>query len=562
MWGVVAGPEEGHEEGQEREAGLDPVVAGLREVGVRRCTDDADLVEAVREVVERVEEVERQRRAERGGPVGRGSRALSRTVRLTAMGDIEVALGFSAWEAGLLITAATAEEALARMVDGALRSGEATWVLVRLFYEKTASLEDEQRLLVAAALFGDDPELAAADRLDPEDQLHGAPWSVPRYKAALDAEVAACRSVDVEAERAARARAYAARRARVRVHDDGTATLSIRGSVASVLGASQRLDRAAKGVHALGDPRLMDQLRADLGLGLLSYGTVALGGGQDKPAGPAPQAGDTADGWGATVDDTDVKDGTNAPPQEPPPPTGDTDGAQDTTGDTDGAQGVLFDPVLAPDDMELLARVVNALSAVALQVIVPYAALAGGFPICGHCSGTLERRSSRGGPGPSGAPGPGRDEPPAEDPGEDSARRGPPGRACRGRGRGRGRVGEVLGPHPLFVTDGHARELALMPGTTLHRLVVDPRDGRLVERTTQGLPAGRGHAPAGGRRRRLLAGAGRSRAGHRGRAGPRHPVRPGPAGRRARRTSHCWPSARTSTRPTGPGTWRSVPGGT
>lgn len=44
-------------------------------------------------------------------------------------------------------------------------------------------------------------------------------------------------------------------------------------------------------------------------------------------------------------------------------------------------------------------------------------------------------------------------------------------------------VAEVLGPHPFFISDGHARELALFPGTTLHRLVVDPRDGRLVERT-------------------------------------------------------------------------------
>ena len=44
-------------------------------------------------------------------------------------------------------------------------------------------------------------------------------------------------------------------------------------------------------------------------------------------------------------------------------------------------------------------------------------------------------------------------------------------------------MAEVLGPNPFFITDGHARELALLPGTTLHRLVTDPRDGRLVERT-------------------------------------------------------------------------------
>ncbi|RIK14463.1 MAG: hypothetical protein DCC50_11110 [Acidobacteria bacterium] len=44
-------------------------------------------------------------------------------------------------------------------------------------------------------------------------------------------------------------------------------------------------------------------------------------------------------------------------------------------------------------------------------------------------------------------------------------------------------MAEVLGATPFFITDGQARELALLPGTTLHRLVTDPRDGRLVERT-------------------------------------------------------------------------------
>ncbi|WP_151524473.1 hypothetical protein [Serinicoccus kebangsaanensis] len=46
-----------------------------------------------------------------------------------------------------------------------------------------------------------------------------------------------------------------------------------------------------------------------------------------------------------------------------------------------------------------------------------------------------------------------------------------------------GSVGHVLGHHPAFISPGHARELALLPGTTLSRLLVDPADGRLVERT-------------------------------------------------------------------------------
>ena len=35
----------------------------------------------------------------------------------------------------------------------------------------------------------------------------------------------------------------------------------------------------------------------------------------------------------------------------------------------------------------------------------------------------------------------------------------------------------------MFLTPGHARELVLLPGTTLHRLLTDPADGRLIERT-------------------------------------------------------------------------------
>ncbi|WP_131104363.1 hypothetical protein [Ornithinimicrobium sufpigmenti] len=44
-------------------------------------------------------------------------------------------------------------------------------------------------------------------------------------------------------------------------------------------------------------------------------------------------------------------------------------------------------------------------------------------------------------------------------------------------------VGELTGSHPMFLTPGHAQELVLLPGTTLHRLLTDPADGRLIERT-------------------------------------------------------------------------------
>src|SRR5690606_7789480 len=142
----------------------------------------------------------------------------------------------------------------------------------------------------------------------------------------------------------------------------------------------------------------------------------------------------------------------------------------DAVDDPAGEAQRLFDEILAPDDMAHIARVVNALPLVQLQVIVPYNALVGGFPLCAGCARPTAQAAL----------------PPPDGPGQDSAHRGPPepgadpgspppqtGPSPAGSDRrGRGSVAEVLGPHPFFITDGHARELALFPGTTLHRLVV------------------------------------------------------------------------------------------
>lgn len=45
-------------------------------------------------------------------------------------------------------------------------------------------------------------------------------------------------------------------------------------------------------------------------------------------------------------------------------------------------------------------------------------------------------------------------------------------------------VGELLGPFRSFVSPADVRRLALSPGTTMSRLLVDPADGRCVERST------------------------------------------------------------------------------
>jgi hypothetical protein len=549
-----------------------PAVLRLRAVGAARAVQDRDLVRATTDVVAGCRAAVLGRRGLDPDGLGRTqAAAVEAEVRRLAAAELQVAIGVGITEARTLVRAATAPADLAAVVEGALACAEASWPLVRLFHEATLTLTGDQRLLVGQALFGDDPAVAVADRLDPHGSLHHRPWDHPRFAAALAAEVTACRSTDPAAEKERRARAYDARRVTVRVHDDGTATMRITGPAASVVAAGQRVDRAARGVRARGDSRTLDQLRSDSARGILLHGTIALtttptptpdGTGTDTPVedvdeAPTPRgaraAADTPAEGSECRDHTSPKDGsTGQGPQgggtehgspghastpdnetvwssrgatdgsSQPASAGDTAAVDDGHGEgspDEWDRADPFDEVLCPADMELLAKVVNGLPTVQLQVVVPFGGLAGGFPLCAHCA----RGSDLGRPHPPPAPGqhPAHDQRPADtddarldgprpacdqrpadtdDAVLDGPRPAPDGQQptgkeqrCAGdegrdpapprRGRGRGLVGEVLGPHPFFITDGHARELALLPGTTLHRLVVDPRDGRLVERT-------------------------------------------------------------------------------
>lgn len=105
---------------------------------------------------------------------------------------------------------------------------------------------------------------------------------------------------------------------------------------------------------------------------------------------------------------------------------------------------------LTVDDLHDIARITTPQPRINLQIVVPWDVLAdraAGVPEHGGTS----CGSGRVGRGP---------HPPS-----------------------RGIVAHVLGRHSAFITPGHARELALIPGTTLSRLLVDPADGRIVERT-------------------------------------------------------------------------------
>ena len=421
------------------EDSVHPSVLRMRAVGAARSVEDAELITSTAAVTGAVRDAVLDRRGLVGVELGRTqSASVEQEVRNLAVAELQLATGLGVTEARTMVTAAMAPSALRTVVDVALRSGEASWSLVRAFFERTTGLSAEQRMLVALALFGDDASLAHEDRLDPDGDLHRLPWGHARFRAALDAEVTACESTDPDSERERRAKAYARRRVTLKVHDDGTATLRISGPAATLVAINQRVDRTARTLRREGDERNLDQLRTDSAGATLLYGVIPLPG-------------------------TDVKHENGAT--------------------AEGAEGeeLLFDETLAPEAMDHIARVLNALPLVQLQVVVPFGALAGGFPICASCGNPTDRGAPPT-PAPSAKsppprqPSPARQSPP---PGQSP----PPTPAHREADLGRGGVAEVLGPHPFFVTDGHARELALFPGTTLHRLVVDPRDGRLVERT-------------------------------------------------------------------------------
>lgn len=404
---------------------------------------------------------------------------------------------------------------------------------------KARDLSSDQKALVATALFGTEQALAAVERLDPDGDLQlGTPWPQAPFEAALTREVTACKGTDTTAERERRRRAYAARRASVRVHDDGTGTFSVRGPLHKILAAHARHDDVARSLRAAGHPDSLARLAADSVLATLTHGTL------------------------------------------------------DPTGGTDIDE-------LSETDLDDLIAVVNGHARIALQVIVPADVLGPGHPVCATCATDLtpregtrlvtdpamddDQHDDHGGgtpttgsgeatddfwegqeprlpfeeddappswasptradqstdndriedagdaghcvesppgepdpppgtdpqPGttPSGAdrplgeeprPGanqrmgadrrPGADLPPQDDSSDsDGPAGGSTGQAGWGYDpelrRGRGKVAEIIGTHPAFITPGQARELFYTPGTTLHRLLTDPADGRCIERT-------------------------------------------------------------------------------
>ncbi|MGD8149131.1 hypothetical protein [Ornithinimicrobium sp. Y1694] len=406
--------------------------------------------------------------------------------RSALVGELECGPGERTYDARTLVSIATTGEELRVLLVRAMVRGEASLTQVMTSWTATASLTFEQRLLVAHALYGPDPVAAARERLGADGEFHGHPWTYADHEAALDREVTACRASDVDSERKRRLRAYNDRYTRTRVNDDGTATMTIRGPAPIVLSAGQRIDLATKTLKTTRDQRTRPQARADIALTILTYATIGELEAFRDAEGTTEERATEGTGTGFSTH------GADAP-----------GASENNRSDSNGSDSPgLFDPVIAPDEADLLARIINAAPPVALQVIVPHDALGLGFPVCMACSGPIGST-----PPPEGtAPDPHPetvDDPHPETAADPHAEPGPQEAPPRSRATAtsplprpshnspppghdrtvRGKVGEIIGANAAFISGGLARELALTPGTILHRLLTDPADGRLKERS-------------------------------------------------------------------------------
>ena len=241
------------------------------------------------------------------------------------------------------------------------------------------------------------------------------------FRRSLSREVNRVQSSDPEADRARRKRARKERGLWVRADDDGTATLTMRGPTSAIIGALDRVESIARKARARGDERTLQQLRHDAACALLVHGKIPVA---DWPTTESSNRKGSA-GAGTRSADTNGA-GTNGPGTNGPGTNGPGTNGPSTSAGCSGA------PVRAPDagdgpmvDLTTLQGTINATGPVKLNVIVPLDAL-------------LNADSTA--------------------------------------------VAE-LADHGIFITAQEVREIALQPGTTIHRLLTDPLTGQCLDRS-------------------------------------------------------------------------------
>lgn len=401
----------------------------------------------------------------------------ARTKSVTAT-EISTLTGLGRGAARQLVAVALSPASTREPVTDALRAGVATWPQVEHFWRLAGQLPHEVAGDVARALFAttrtvdrearrDDGPVAGApgvavERLDADGTVSDSPWGAKQFVQALQREVTRARAADPDAEARARAERHRARTAYAIVDDDGTGQVVITGDAVGTTACVDRLYLLAKRAHAAGDERSEAQLRSDIARALLLHGTLPLPG-LSAPAGTVPETSrgsnprnDAEAGTPpVTVVGTDPPDETGTQP--PLGGTTERGGKVDSSeGPEDGCAGQTaaeLRGLVTPDDIASLAQIISGTPHYELQVVVPWQATTGTHD-GPHGTATLGPASSS---DDEGALGHGRPHP--------------------------GGVGRVVGRATHFVTPGSIREMVLSPGTTLHRILTDPADGRCRERS-------------------------------------------------------------------------------
>ena len=186
-------------------------------------------------------------------------------VRDSTAAEIEAATGLGAYEVGRRVRFALAPREATASACALLEAGATSYHRARTVVEATILAHPDMPAEVADQI--------GADALGPN--ARGNPRSYAQFRdrcrTLVRKQLGATKAAAVEHEQA-----VAARSARATLSDNGTGELSISGGeAAAVVAAMGRVDRIARRFRAAGDPRTLDQLRADVALDLLMYGWVA-----------------------------------------------------------------------------------------------------------------------------------------------------------------------------------------------------------------------------------------------------------------------------------------------
>ncbi|GGK64812.1 HNH endonuclease signature motif containing protein [Ornithinimicrobium pekingense] len=365
--------------------------------------------------------------------------------------EIEALTGWGEGEVSDLVALATSPAGVQGPVVASMKAGVTPWRLARRFLRELGHEAHEDTAESAERLFGTDPQTACTARLDPDGDLKEGPWEHKLFNHALNGEATRLASRDPQTAAQDRHRNRQKRDARVVVHEDGTGSITVSGTASQVSAVADRLERGARAARGAGDPRTLANLRADIAMSLLMHSGLAL--------------------------------------PDPLPPDA--------------------DDLVRTRWTEQMRAVLHALPRAVLNVIVPFDALvhSPARPLFGSA---LFRGRAHGGDAQQDAVGvrpphdvrpvhfetrPRHDEtgPPHDDTGPPRDETGP-ARGSTAPAAGHSppegpdpaevlSMGLVTGAFPQFLTPDAIRELALAPGTTLHRLLMDPADGRCVERS-------------------------------------------------------------------------------